>query len=92
MSDVILVLQSAPGFAERLAPHLRALGRPTTEAGIDGSLEGTLASEQPALVVLDFGEGEGPLPQVVRRLRDTLPDCPIIAVAESAGATSGGST
>jgi len=87
MSDSILLLQSDDSFRKALEPLLRPLGLRVESGPLSSSLEGALASELPGLVVLDFGDGEPPLPKVVHRLRETLPDCPVLAVARPEGAT-----
>lgn len=86
MSGSILLLQLDDSFRESLEPLLRPLGLQVESGPLSASLEGALIQELPDLVVLEFGDGEPPVPQVVHRLRETLPDCPVLAVATEAGA------
>jgi len=86
MSDSILLRQSDDSFREALEPLLRPLGMRLECGPLSASLEGALASELPGLVVLEFGDGEPPLPKVIHRLRETLPDCPVLAVVRPEGA------
>jgi DNA-binding NtrC family response regulator len=85
MSDSILLLQSSEAFREGLEPLLRPLELSVVAEPLSASLDGTLASADPGLIVLDFGDGDAPLPQVIHHLRETRPDCPVLAVASAAG-------
>ena len=87
MPDLILLLHHDDDFAARLRPLLTPLAgrvdvRPAAEA-----IQGALGAESPDLIVLQVREDAPALRQVVHRLRETLPDCPLIAIARPEAAT-----